>query len=228
MKNKMFIFGASSFAEIAAAYFLRDGRFEILGHLVDAGYSQAKVVGGLPVLETGTNEADNVINASSHFYVAATYTNLNRLRTKKLMEFKSMGLYPASYVSPNAFIDPSVSIGEHAFIFEDNVIQFQTSIGVNCILWSGNHIGHHSTVGDNVFISSHVVISGHCTIGDNSFLGVNATIYHNVDLGSDNWISPNSIVAKSTENNIMMRPERTPVLERSTRDFFKVNDKCKS
>ena len=225
MKSKIFIFGASSFAEIASAYFSNGDQYEVLGHIVDAGFAQSKVLEDLPVFETGTSEADKIIRSCSHFYVAATYTNLNRLRTNKLAEFKSAGLSPASYVSPNAFIDPSVSIGEHSFIFENNVIQFETSVGTNCILWSGNHIGHHSTIGDNVFISSHVVISGHCTIGANSFLGVNSTVYNNVDIGSDNWISPNSIVAKSTEDNIMMRPQNTPVLETSTRDFFRVDVK---
>lgn len=132
-----------------------------------------------------------------------------------------MGLIPASYLSPNAFIDPSVSIGEHTFIFESNVLQYGVKVGSNCVLWSGNHIGHHTQIGNNVFISSHVVISGHVKIGDNCFLGVNSTIYNNIELGEDNWVSPGAIVKRTSENNTLFMVSGTQPNKIPTREFFK-------
>jgi sugar O-acyltransferase (sialic acid O-acetyltransferase NeuD family) len=220
----MFIFGSSSFAEIAAAYFTRANEYEVLGHIVDSEFKNGDSLGTLPQFAADSTSANQVIKASTHFFVAATYTQLNRFRTKKYLEYKAMGLLPASYISPDAFIDPTVKIGDHSFIFEKNVIQYGTTIGSNCIIWSGNHIGHHSFLNNNLFLSSHVVISGHCKIGSNSFLGVNATIYNNVEVGADNWIGPNSVVAKSTEANVMMRadPSKTSPIE--TTKFFKITD----
>ena len=78
---------------------------------------------------------------------------------------------PASYVSPRAFVWRNVKLGEHCFIFENNVLQPFVNIGDNVVLWSGNHIGHHSKIGDHCFVSSHVVVSGFCDIGANCFLG---------------------------------------------------------
>ena len=222
MKQKMFIFGSSSFAEIAAAYFTRSNQFQVLGHIVDSNFKTADSIGSLPVYASGTFEANELINECTYFYVASTYTELNRFRARKYFEFKSIGLMPASYVSPDAFVDPTVTLGEHVFIFENNVIQFGTRIHSNSVLWSGNHIGHHSVIEDNVFISSHVVVSGHCRVGKNTFLGVNATVYNNVDIGEDNWIGPNSVVSKSTSRNVMMRAEPTKASQLETTKFFRI------
>lgn len=223
MKHKMFIFGATSFAEIAAEYFARTGEYEILGHIVDPDFHSSKLISGRPQFSSESDEGLGVIKSASHFFVASTYTQLNRFRTSKYLEFREKGLKPATYISPDAFVDPTVKIGEHCFIFENNVLQFGTTIENNTILWSGNHIGHHSFIRENVFVSSHVVISGHCTIGANSFLGVNATIYNNVDIGIDNWIGPNSVVSKSTSDNIMMRGEVTKPSIITTTKFFKID-----
>ena len=223
MKHKMFIFGGSSFAEIAAEYFDRTGSYEVLGHLVDPEFHTVQLVAGRPQFSITSPEGLDLLQVATHFYVASTYTQLNRLRTKKYHEFRSKGLIPASYISPNAFIDPTVNLGEHCFIFENNVVQFGSSIRDNCVLWSGNHVGHHSIIQENVFVSSQVVISGHCSIGANSFLGVNSSIYNNVEIGIDNWIGPNSVVAKSTNNNVMMRTEITKPSQIATTDFFKID-----
>jgi sugar O-acyltransferase (sialic acid O-acetyltransferase NeuD family) len=220
----MFIFGSSSFAEIAGSYFLRSQEFDLVGYVVDFEYMNSNSVGDLPLFANDTPEAEQIIRNSDCFYVASTYTKLNRFRSEKYLEFKSLGIKPASYISPESFIDPSVKIGEHAFIFEGNVIQYGTKIGDNCLMWSGNHIGHHSIIYDNVFVSSHVVISGHCSVGKNSFLGVNSTIYNNVDIGEDNWIGPNSVVAKSTDDNVMMRAEPTKSSILETKKFFKIEE----
>lgn len=222
MKQKMFIFGATSFAEIAAEYFERDNVYEVVGHIVDPEYVTGSFVGNLPQYAFGSKAAKQIIESCSHFFVASTYTSMNRLRQEKFQKFKEMGLLPASYISKNAFVDPSVVLGEHNFVFESNVLQFGVKVGNNCVLWSGNHVGHHTRIEDNVFISSHVVISGHCTIGMNSFLGVNATIYNNVDIGRDNWVGPGSIIAKSTQEDVMMRQELTKASTISAKKFFKL------
>jgi sugar O-acyltransferase (sialic acid O-acetyltransferase NeuD family) len=223
--NKLVIFGSSSFAEIANAYFRRSN-YSVIAHLVDSEYvnSDRSELFNVPIYEMNSHHGKRALSEATHFYVAATYTNLNRLRTEKYELLKDFGLIPASYISPNAFIDESVILGEHVFIFENNVIQFGSTIGNNCILWSGNHVGHHSKIGKNAFISSHVVISGHCLVGDNCFLGVNSTIFNNVEIGADNWISPNTVISKSTSKNQMFRVRGTEVYKVPPLEFFKINE----
>ena len=222
--KKLVIFGASSFAEIANSYF-RELSYQIIAHLVDPEYLSEgnPSLLGVPIFGMNSLEAENALTSATHFYVAATYAKMNRVRTSKYELLKSRGLKPASYISPNAFIDKSVQLGDHVFIFENNVIQYGSKIGNNCVLWSGNHIGHHSTVEENVFISSHVVVSGYSSIGKNSFLGVNCSIYNNVEVGADNWIAPNCTIDKSTADNSLFRVKGTEVHPIPPLKFFKVD-----
>jgi sugar O-acyltransferase (sialic acid O-acetyltransferase NeuD family) len=118
------------------------------------------------------------------FYAALVYTQRNMLRTRLYREAKALGYAPASYVSSAAFVWRNARLGEHCFVFENNVVQPFVTIGDNCVLWSGNHIGHHSTIGSDCFISSHVVISGFCSIGDRCFMGVNSTVSNNLTIGN--------------------------------------------
>ena len=224
--DKLVIFGASSFGEIANSYF-RNSQYEVIAHLVDAQFlrDDLQTLLGVPVYSLQSPEGKKAVTAASHFYVAATYTELNRLRTEKYNYFRSIGLIPASYISPFSFVDPNVILGDHLFIFENNVLQYGVSIGNNCILWSGIHIGHHSIVHENVFISSHVVISGHVTVGRNSFIGVNTSLYNNINIGADNWISPGSVIAKSTPDNSLFKVKGTEVHPIAPLDFFKVEQK---
>jgi sugar O-acyltransferase (sialic acid O-acetyltransferase NeuD family) len=221
--EKLVIFGASSFSEIANSYFTKS-KYEVIAHLVDADYvrDDLNVILGVPVYSIESLEGKNALQLATHFYVAATYTKLNRIRTDKFNFFKSLGLKPASYVSPHSFVDESVILGEHVFIFENNVLQYGVTIGDNCVLWSGNHIGHHSTIQENVFISSHVVVCGHVTVGRNSFLGVNSSIYNNVELGADNWLSPGSIIEKSTLENSLYKAKGAELHSSTPLRFFKL------
>lgn len=208
MSKPLVIFGVSSYAEIAALYFSRQGIFEPVTFCVDDEYAVAREAFGLPVTPLSRILEDFPPEATA-FHVAATYTNMNRLRHDKVVEFIRLGYAPASYISPHAFVDDTATFGQHVFIFEDNTIQPFTRIGSRVVLWSGNHVGHHSTIEDDVFVSSHVVISGHCQIGARSFLGVNCSVGNGVSVGRDNWILPGTNVLSDTGDDEMWRPQRS-------------------
>lgn len=204
------IFGASSFAEIAAIYFERTKEYKVAAFIVDDGYQTVQEFQGRPLIQMSEFVRSNP-SKELFFHVAATYTNLNQLRFDKVAELTAMGLQPASYISPHSYVDPTARIGQHAFIFEHNTIQPFVEIGDRVVLWSGNHIGHHSIIESDVFVASHVVISGHCRIGEFSFLGVNCSIGNNVTLGKRNWIVPGTVILANTGQDEMWRPQK-PVL----------------
>ncbi len=208
--KSLIVFGISSYAEIVAEYFERDGAASVCAFSVDREHRTASTFRNRPVFdpEDLVREFDP---QETYFHVAATYTNLNRLRRDKVAQLCRLGFRPLSYVSPAAYVDPTAAIGEHVFIFENNTIQPFVRVGNRTILWSGNHIGHHTLVEDDVFVSSQVVISGHCTVGPRSFLGVNSTIGHGVKVGADNWIQPGTVLLSDTGDNQMWRPQR-PVM----------------
>lgn len=222
-KKKLIIVGDSAFAEIAYEYFTYDSDYEVVAFSVEQPYLKKETLFDLPIVAFETLE-QHYAPADHAVFVAATYTQFNRLRTRLANEAKAKGYALASYISSRAFVWRNVTVGEHCFIFEDNTVQPFVTIGNNCVLWSGNHIGHHSHVRDNCFISSHVVISGFCEIGENCFLGVNATLANNVTVGRDNWVAPNICLLKNTPPNSLYKAVKTVPADIPALAFFKIAD----
>lgn len=222
-QRKLIIVGASAFAEIAYEYFDADSSYEVVAFAVEAAFLKETSKNGLPLVAF-ENMEQYFAPCEYDVFVAATYTQLNRLRTRLANQAKSKGYALASYVSSCAFVWRNVSLGEHCFIFEDNTVQPFVKIGRNVVLWSGNHIGHHSVVGDNCFISSQVVISGFCEIGANSFLGVNATLANNLIIGKDNWIGPGITLTQNTEAAALYGVENQTPSRVSALRFFKIKE----
>lgn len=204
--KKLIIIGDSAFAQVAYEYFSYDSEYAVIAFAVEKAYLTRTELFDLPVV--AFEEIADLYPQDDHFFFVATvYTKLNRLRTRLYEAMKSKGYKPASYISRNAFVWRNAIIGEHCFIFENNVIQPFVTIGNNVILWSGNHIGHHSTIKDNCFIASHAVISGFVTIGKNCFIGVNATVANNVSIGDDCILGAGALVSKDIEEDKVIKSE---------------------
>lgn len=191
--RKLVLVGDSAFAEVAYEYFTYDSDYEVVAFSVERAYLKRETFLDLPVVPF--EDVQKIYDPQTHsFYAALVYTEGNKLRTRLYAEAKAKGYTPASYISPRAFVWRDVEIGEHAFVFEDNVIQPRVKIGTNVVLWSGNHIGHHSRIGDNCFLSSHVVISGFVNVGRNCFMGVNVSVGNNINIGDHCIIGAGALV----------------------------------
>lgn len=202
--KKLIIVGDSAFAEIAYEYFTYDSPYQVVGFSVEKAYLKRDQFFGLPVV--AFEEIDKVYDPTTHdVFVATVYTELNRLRKRLYLEAKLKGFGIASYISSQAFVWRNCQIGEHCFIFENNVVQPFVKLGNNVILWSGNHIGHHSIIKDNCFISSHVVISGFVTIGQNCFIGVNSTFSNNINVADDCLIGAGAVVLKDVPEDKVLK-----------------------
>lgn len=220
-KRKLLLVGASAFAEVAYEYFTHDSDYEVVAFSVERAFVRTDRLLGLPV--TPFEVLEEVFSPQEHdVFVAVAYAQLNRLRTRLCQQARQKGFSLATYVSSKAFVWKNVTIGEHCFIFEHNVVQPFVTIGNNVILWSGNHIGHHACIKDNCFISSHVVISGFVTVGENCFLGVNSTISNNVSVGKDCWIGPGILITKDASEGQLYKPQRAEPEGIGTLRFFKV------
>lgn len=199
-KNKpLVILGDSAFAEIAYEYFQFDSDYEVVAFAVERTYLTRSTLFDLPVVAF-EDLALTYLPASHSFFAANVYTQGNQLRTRLYQAAKDQGYAPASYISPHAFVWRNCKIGEHCFIFENNVIQPFVTVGNNVILWSGNHIGHHSSIMDHCFVSSHVVVSGFCRVGSSCFLGVNATVANNINIGNRCVIGAGALILSDVED----------------------------
>jgi sugar O-acyltransferase (sialic acid O-acetyltransferase NeuD family) len=221
--RKLVIVGDSAFAEVAYEYFTHDSRYEVAAFAVEQAYLKRTELIGRPIV--ALEALPEHYPCETHdVYVAVVYTQLNRLRTRLMLAAKGVGYALASYISPRAFVWHNARLGEHCFIFEDNVVQPFVTLGDNVVLWSGNHIGHHSRICGNVFVSSHVVVSGFCEIGDNCFLGVNAAVGNNIKVAKDCWIGPGVVISKDTKEGQIHRSPDSEVAKVSAPRFFKAED----
>lgn len=193
--RRLVIVGDSAFAQIAFEYFSVDTPYEVVAFAVEHDYRQRSELFGLPVIDF--EDLPSLYPPAEHaFFAALVYTDGNLPRARLYRRAKAMGYSPASYVSPHAFVWRNVKLGEHVFVFENNVIQPFATVGNNVVLWSGNHVGHHSSIGDDTFVSSHVVISGFVSVGKAAFLGVNSTIVNNVDIGDGCILGAGALVLR--------------------------------
>jgi sugar O-acyltransferase (sialic acid O-acetyltransferase NeuD family) len=221
--RKLVIVGAGAFAEVACEYFNEDSDYEVIGFAVEQEHLKQEELLGLPVVPLET--VDEVFPATeTDAYVAVVFTQLNRLRRRLLDTISDKGFAPASYRSSAAQVAKSAALGEHCFVFENNVVQPFVSIGDNVVLWSGNHIGHHSQIKDNVFISSHVVIAGSCDIGKNTFLGVNAAVADGVTVGADCWIGPGITISSDVPARSMFGAAKSSASKADTHRFFRLKE----
>ncbi len=195
--KKIVIVGDGETAELAYEYFTHDSSSEVAAFSVEKAYRKKSEMFGLPVVDFEEIER-RYPPADCDVFVAISYTQLNRVRTRLYQQAKKKGYQFVSYVSSRAFVWRNVEIGENCFIMENNVLQYAVRIGNNVVLWSGNHIGHQTVIKDNVFISSHVVISGYCEIGENCFLGVNSSIANNIKIAKDCLIGMGAVVNRDT------------------------------
>ncbi|MDY3559068.1 acetyltransferase [Gemmata sp. JC673] len=202
--RKLILIGDSAFAEVAHEYFTHDSPYEVVAFAVERAFLTRTELFGKPVVPL-EELPERYAPADHSFYAALVYTQLNRLRARLYRAAKEMGYRPASYVSPRAFVWRNVELGEHCFVFENNVIQPFVKIGANVVLWSGNHIGHHSAIAEHCFISSHVVVSGFCTVGAHCFFGVNATLGNNVTVGADCLLGAGATVVKDVPADTLVR-----------------------
>ncbi|MEN6348227.1 MAG: acetyltransferase [Syntrophomonas sp.] len=206
--KKLVIIGDSAFAEVAYEYFHHDSPYEVAAFAVERDYLKRDSLCGLPVVafeELEYSYSPDVYEA----FAALVYTQNNRLRTRLYQEAKKKGYRMASFISPYAFVWHNVEIGEHCFIFENNVIQPFVKIGSNVVLWSGNHVGHHSLIKDNCFIASHAVISGFTNIGESCFMGVNATVHNNINIGDNCIIGAGAVVSRDIPDGTVLKGPRT-------------------
>ena len=223
-QHKLVILGDSAFAQVAFEYFQYDSPYEVVAFSIDQAYIKRDSLFGLPIVPFEQLE-QHYSPAEHNFYAAFIYTQLNRLRTRFYRAAKDKGYRPASYVSQRAFVWRNAQLGEHCFIFEDNVIQPFVRIGNNVVLWSGNHIGHHSSIGDNTFLASHVVVSGFVEMGQSCFAGVNVSIGNNVTIGNDCLLGASATIVHDIPENSLVKSSPSEIsASRTARQFFKVSE----
>jgi sugar O-acyltransferase (sialic acid O-acetyltransferase NeuD family) len=217
------IVGEGEFAEIACEYFTHDSPYEVAAFTAERAFLKRDRLFDRPVV--AFEEVEKLYDPARYgVFVAITFTQLNRVRTRLYRAARAKGYAPVSYVSSRAFVWRNAVVGENCFVFENNVVQYHAALGNNVVLWSGNHVGHRAVIRDNCFVSSHVVISGYCDVGENCFLGVNSSIGDNVKVARDCVIGAGAVVVQDTEEGKVYKGNREPASRVGSLALFKVRE----
>ena len=132
--SRLVVIGDGPFAEIAYEYFTHDSPHSVVAFSVEEAYLRRDRLFDLPVVPF--EQIERTYDPADHaFFVAVTYTQANALRTRLYDAARRKRYTPASYISSRAFVWPNCRIGEHCFIFENNVVQPFVTIGRNVVLW---------------------------------------------------------------------------------------------
>jgi sugar O-acyltransferase (sialic acid O-acetyltransferase NeuD family) len=104
-------------------------------------------------------------------------------------------------LSPNAFIDDTVSIGEGSLVCNHSTIQVDSKIGKHVIINTGASIDHDCTISDFVHIAPQATLCGSITVGKKTFIGANTTVLPNLTIGENVTIGAGSVVTKDIPDN---------------------------
>ena len=219
-KDKLVIVGDGETAEIAYEYFIDDSTYEIVAFSAEKKFMKNQALFNLPVVPL--EEIERFFDPTDYkAFVAISFTQLNRLRTRLFNMVKAKGYKLCSYISPKAFIGKNTEIGENCFIFENVTIQRGAKIGNNVTVWSGSLVGHRSVIRENCFVASHVAISGFCDVGENCFLGVNSCTVDGLKIGANCVVGAGAVMVKdASEGKVYVGNPAKPLPNKSTQLFI--------
>ncbi len=224
-KQKLVLIGSGETAELAYDYFTRDTDFVVVGFSAEKAYIGNESLFGLPVVPF--EHIEDYFHPHEHTaFVAVSYTQLNRLRSRLYDETKKKGYRLCSYISPKANVGSNVAVGENCFILENVTLQRGVKIGDCVTIWAGSTVGHRSTIGDYCFLAMHVAVSGFCTIGAFSFLGVNSCISDTLKVAPDCVIGAGAVlISDASEGRIYVGNPAKPLPNRTTSTIIEGKEK---
>jgi sugar O-acyltransferase (sialic acid O-acetyltransferase NeuD family) len=196
--QRVVIIGAGAHAALAFECFTLDSPHEVVAFSAESEFICSDKYRGRPLVPLDRLAA--VYPPSEHrAFVAASATQLNRVRRRLFDAAKSAGFDFVSYVSKSSFVWNDVEIGENVYVGELNVLHHRVRIGSNVVIASGNHIGHGTAIGDDCYLASRVTFAGECQVGRGCFVGVGSCIANDRSLAEDCVIGAGAVVVKDTQ-----------------------------
>lgn len=194
-KKKLIIFGNTNYAEMVFDYFNDFSEYEVVAFTVDGKYMTSDTFYDKPLVSF--DDIENIYPPSMYdIFVAVGSSKLNSVRALIFGRVKEKGYYCPSFIHPDAYVGPKVSIGENCIFMECSKTLTRSIIGNNVIVWPIGFISHNCIVRDNAYIVGSV--NGYGEIGENCFLGAGAMVADKVVIAKDNFITMSAVVRTNT------------------------------
>lgn len=165
-----YLFGWNSVAEFIADELQASGA-PVDGVIVDDAYIQQLTppvgIRIIPASSIRLEPGHTVINCLG-------YHDLGR-RIEVGEHLKSCNVL-RTFVSEQARLHPSSTVGNGAILLGDVVVERSCRIGEHSLLWGGSRVCHDSVVGRGVFMAAGAIVGGICIVGDESSIGFNSSM----------------------------------------------------
>ena len=202
-EKKIGVIGGGNYAKIVISILKQISLFEIVGYtdVSDNGsILGVKYLGNDDIL-IKLFENDKIKFAA--IGIGQLYsTNVKR---KVVLELKKIGYNFPVIISPTAFINEDVSIGEGTIIRNNALISVSTKIGDFSIIGTSVNINHDTQIGNytNVTIGSNIGIE--CVIGDNILIGMSSIVMNYVKIVVDRCL-----LLRPTDQNAIKYDTKLP------------------
>jgi sugar O-acyltransferase (sialic acid O-acetyltransferase NeuD family) len=209
--EKIVLFGTAEGSKLFYYSLSNDPAYEVVAFTVDKQYITGDLFCGLPVVAF---EDVATLYPPSEFkmFIAILANDMNRLRQKKYTDAKDMGYTLISYIHPQAFVAPEVTIGDNCFISEGVILRPELVIGNDVIIMAGVFIGHSTIIHDHSYLASRAVVMGAVTIESYCSIGPNATIMEDIIIAKECLIGGGCVILKNTKEKEVYRANPATLL----------------
>ena len=126
---------------------------------------------------------DNELPKSGSAFVAIDERFGNFKRLELMEKIIESGFTLEPFISPHAWIAPTVHVGSNAWIGAGAMIDHQSHIDYNSVLLPGAKIGRNTKIGSSCWIESGAVVGNEVDVGSHCILRNGSMISHGVKIG---------------------------------------------
>ncbi|HEY9870016.1 MAG TPA: acetyltransferase [Candidatus Obscuribacterales bacterium] len=185
------IIGAGGHGKVVLDAILKEGRFQVLSFVDEAG-AEGDSFCGLPVSPT----MDGFVEP---WFVVAVGDN--RARRRLFLQARERGWRAAAIIHPSAIIAGDVTIGGGTVVLAGVVVNPATVIDTNCIINTAATIDHDCVISSDVHVAPGCRLAGEVTIGQGTFLGIGTIVIPRIKIGSWATAGAGSVVVGAVEDN---------------------------
>lgn len=196
--KKIIIYGAGSYGKQFFYEADRYGRVDIEAFTMDMEYITNFNECGLPVVPF--EEVEQIYPPEKYDMIVLCGYLVMRNRLVMYIKAKEKGYALINYISPHAFLENEIIMGENNIIMTDTVIGYDGIMGNDNIICPKVYLGHEFKMKDHSIISAGCVLGGNCTIGNLVFIGIGVTARDHITYGDECLVGMGSNVVKNVES----------------------------
>lgn len=116
-----------------------------------------------------------------------------------------LGFRFPSLTHPTAWISPSATLGEGAFVGPMAVVNSGAVLGSHAIVNSGAIVEHDCRVGDFSHVASGACLAGGVSVGTETLIGARAVVREGLSIGSRALIGAGAVVVRPVPDDVQAR-----------------------